>query len=280
MTTVTLNAAAISRPLRRVRAGTVAYGSGMNPKHLELLVSEDWRMLLKDYLLPFAFGDRSHGDLGDEVLEIGPGPGLTTDLLRGDLVKLTAIELDPKLASALSDRLMGTNVDIVEGDATAMPFEPARFTGAIALTMFHHVPTVELQDRLFAEIFRVLRPGGLLVASDSVASEDLAALTSTTSTIPWIPRRCPVASRRSGLLTSRWRPTAWVGGATPADCRSGRGHLGTREADQPILGTSWCRNSRATAATSAPSHPSARASSPQAWKPVENPPSTTTRVAP
>ena len=176
MTTVTLNAAAISRPLRRVRAGTVAYGSGMNPKHLELLVSEDWRMLLKDYLLPFAFGDRSHGDLGDEVLEIGPGPGLTTDLLRGDLVKLTAIELDPKLASALSDRLMGTNVDVVEGDATAMPFEPARFTGAIAFTMFHHVPTVELQDRLLAEIFRVLRPGGLLVASDSVASDDLAAL--------------------------------------------------------------------------------------------------------
>ncbi len=148
----------------------------MNPRHLELLVSEDWRMLLKDYLLPFAFGDLSHGDLGDDVLEIGPGPGMTTDLLRGDLAKLTAIELDPELASALSDRMTGTNVDVVVGDATAMPFESARFTGAIAFTMFHHVPTVELQDRLLAEIFRVLRPEGLLVASDSVASDDLAAL--------------------------------------------------------------------------------------------------------
>ena len=46
----------------------------MNQKHLELLASDDWRMLLKDYLLPFAFGDRSHGDLGDDVLEIGPAP--------------------------------------------------------------------------------------------------------------------------------------------------------------------------------------------------------------
>ena len=148
----------------------------MNQRHLQLLASDDWRMLLKEYLLPFAFGDRSYGDLGDDVLEIGPGPGLTTDLIRGDLVKLTAIELDPALASALSDRLRGTNVAVVEGDATAMPFESARFTGAMTFTMFHHVPTVELQDQLLAEIFRVLRPGGLLVASDSVASEDLAAL--------------------------------------------------------------------------------------------------------
>ena len=43
-------------------------------------------MLLKDYLLPFAFGDRSYGDLGEDVLEVGPGPGLMTDLIRGDLV--------------------------------------------------------------------------------------------------------------------------------------------------------------------------------------------------
>jgi hypothetical protein len=40
--------------------------------------------------------------------------------------------------------------------------------------MLHHVPTVELQDRLFAEVARVLRAGASLVASDSLASEELA----------------------------------------------------------------------------------------------------------
>ena len=130
----------------------------MNQSHLQLLASDDWRLLLKDYLLPFAFGDRSHDDLGVDVLEIGPGPGLTTDLVRGDLVKLTAIELDPILARALSDRLTGTNVEVVEGDATVMPFESARFTGAMTFTMFHHVPTADLQDQLLGEIFRVLQP--------------------------------------------------------------------------------------------------------------------------
>ena len=39
--------------------------------------------------------------------------------------------------------------------------------------MLHHVPTPELQDRLFAEVARVLRPGGVFVAADSMASDGL-----------------------------------------------------------------------------------------------------------
>jgi hypothetical protein len=41
--------------------------------------------------------------------------------------------------------------------------------------MLHHVPTVELQDRIFGELARVLAPDGALVLSDSVASDDLRA---------------------------------------------------------------------------------------------------------
>ena len=33
--------------------------------------------------------------------------------------------------------------------------------------MLHHLPTPELQDRLFAEARRVLRPGGVFAGSDS-----------------------------------------------------------------------------------------------------------------
>jgi SAM-dependent methyltransferase len=39
--------------------------------------------------------------------------------------------------------------------------------------MLHHVPTARLQDTLLAEALRVLRPGGALVASDSLASNEL-----------------------------------------------------------------------------------------------------------
>ena len=144
----------------------------MNREHLELCASDEWRQTLRELVLPYALAGAK---LGDDVLEVGPGPGATTDLLRAELPRLTAVELDDELAAALADRLAGTNVDVVHADATAMPFEDGHFTGAVSLTMLHHVPTADLQDRLFAEIARVLRPAGLFVASDSMASDELAA---------------------------------------------------------------------------------------------------------
>lgn len=144
----------------------------MNREHLELCASDEWRLTLRELVLPFALeGAR----LGDDVLEVGPGPGMTTDLLRVDLPRLTAVELDDDLAAALAARLAGTNVDVVHADGTELPFEDGRFSGAVSLTMLHHVPTAELQDRLFAEVARVLRPDGLFVAADSRASDELAA---------------------------------------------------------------------------------------------------------
>jgi SAM-dependent methyltransferase len=41
--------------------------------------------------------------------------------------------------------------------------------------MLHHVPTRALQDRVLAEAFRVLRPGGAFAGSDSLPSNGLHA---------------------------------------------------------------------------------------------------------
>lgn len=143
----------------------------MNKGHLERLVSDEWRQELRDVILPNALDGIP---LGGDVLEIGPGPGLTTDFLRFDVAHLTAIELDVTLAAALAARFTGTNVDVVHADATAMPFDDCCFTGAVSFSMLHHVPTAELQDRVFAEVARVLCPGGVLVVADSLASDALA----------------------------------------------------------------------------------------------------------
>lgn len=145
----------------------------MNTEHLDLLASDQWREKLREVILPNALNGIR---LGDDVLEIGPGPGMTTDLLRTAVGGLTAVELDSDLASDLARRLAGTNVTVLPADAAALPFDDCTFTAVVSFTMLHHVPTAPLQDRVFAEVCRVLRPGGLFVATDSIASADLAAL--------------------------------------------------------------------------------------------------------
>lgn len=127
--------------------------------------------MVEEIVLPAALRDL---DLGDDVVEIGPGPGFTTDMVRAQIDHLTVVELDRALADALAQRLAGTNVDVIQGDATALDLPADRFTGAASFNMLHHVPTDEAQDRIFAELARVLRPQGVFVAADSASGEDLS----------------------------------------------------------------------------------------------------------
>ncbi len=48
-----------------------------------------------------------------------------------------------------------------------MPFPDEQFSSVVSFTMLHHVSSIALQDRLFAEVWRVLEPGGVFVGSDS-----------------------------------------------------------------------------------------------------------------
>ena len=144
----------------------------MNEAH-KACGGDEWRALMRDHILPGAIGDTS---LGDDVLEVGPGYGAATDVLADAVPKLTAVEIDDDLVALLLERFAGRpSVTIVQGDATALDFPDGRFTGAACFTMLHHVPTAAMQDRLLAEVARVLRPGSALVAGDNLASPDLEA---------------------------------------------------------------------------------------------------------
>lgn len=140
----------------------------MNELHLQFLSSPEWAQMLERDLLPWV---AAAADLGDDVLEIGPGPGLTTDLLRVRAPKLTALEMDPVLAAALAERLEGTNVEVLERDATDSRLPSGRFSTATCFSMLHHMSSSDLQDRLFREVHRMLRPGGAFIGADSIDSE-------------------------------------------------------------------------------------------------------------
>ena len=181
----------------------------MNKAH-ERCGSDEWRQAIRDVILPWALGET---DLGDDVLEVGPGYGATTDVLGESVPRLTSVEIDDELALMLTDRFADVpTVQIVRGDATALSYDDDRFTGAACFTMLHHVPTVELQDRLFAEVARVLRPGAALVASDSMASEELEAHHEGDTYNPVDPSTLPARLSAAGFerIEVRTNPLGWA----------------------------------------------------------------------
>ena len=145
----------------------------MNRFHRWYCRSGFWKKTLTTQVMPWAL---KGVDLGENVLEVGPGPGLTTDILRQRLSKLTSIEIDQRLAASLQERMQNTNVKVIHGDATAMPFPSDSFSAAVSFTMLHHVPSAELQNKLLAEVFRVLKPGGTFAGTDSTWSRAFALI--------------------------------------------------------------------------------------------------------
>ena len=137
-------------------------------------------------------------DLGSNLLEVGPGPGITTDLLRNRVSQLTCVEIDRKLAEKLRRRLNG-NVRVICEDATAMSLPDETFDAAVCFTMLHHVPSADLQDRLLKEVARVLRPGGTFAGTDSLYSRTFGMLHLFDTMVPVDPATFPSRLETAGF---------------------------------------------------------------------------------
>src|SRR5579859_5303753 len=142
----------------------------VNENHAKLMPSPEWAAHIQDEVLPQATADV---ELGADLLELGPGPGAATDWLRRRVHRLVAVEQEEEAAARLADRFAGTNVEVVRGDAAALGYPDESFDTVATCTMLHHVPTRAGQDRVLAEAFRVLRPGGTFLGSDSLPSDGL-----------------------------------------------------------------------------------------------------------
>lgn len=136
----------------------------MNRIHHWYCRSSAWKQRVDSELMPWALAGRA---LAGPALEIGPGPGITTDYLLARLNSLTVLEHDPVLAKKLRERFHNMKVEVIEGDATAMPFQTGAFQTVFCFTMLHHVSSEFLQDRVIGEALRVLAPGGIFVGTDS-----------------------------------------------------------------------------------------------------------------
>lgn len=115
---------------------------------------------------------------GETVVDIGCGAG--TDLLlaarhvgpkgRAIGIDMTEAMRDRALASAAAAGL--SKVEVHRADATALPLPDASVDVVISNGVLNLVPE---KDKAFAEILRVLRPGGRLQLADIVLDAPLSA---------------------------------------------------------------------------------------------------------
>ncbi|PZP45474.1 MAG: SAM-dependent methyltransferase [Azospirillum brasilense] len=108
---------------------------------------------------------------GARVLEVGVGTGLALPLYRRDL-RVTGIDLSREMLEKAAERVTNErlpNVDgLLEMDAEAMAFQDGAFDTAVAMFTASVVPNAR---QLYAEMSRVVRPGGRLLFVNHFAAE-------------------------------------------------------------------------------------------------------------
>lgn len=115
------------------------------------------RYELEPYILPFArFADAA----GKNVLEIGVGLGADHQRFAEAGAKVTGIDLTARAVEVTRRRFRAFGLDssLQLGDAENLPFPDCSFDLVYSWGVIHHSPNTR---RAVAEIFRVLRPGGL-----------------------------------------------------------------------------------------------------------------------
>jgi ubiquinone/menaquinone biosynthesis C-methylase UbiE len=169
----------------------------VNRIHNMLCSSSWWARRVEDKLVPWGLEGL---ELGDRVLEIGPGFGATTRLLASQLPRLTVVELDGDYCERLRKEI-GDKVEVLEGDATELPFAADQFSAVICFTMLHHVPERAMQDRALSEAARVLQPGGWFAGTDSIGTGAVFKLIHIGDTLlPLDPATLPDRLGAAGLI--------------------------------------------------------------------------------
>ena len=107
---------------------------------------------------------------GESVLDIGCGTGTLAIAAKrhvGSQGRVCAIDAAPEMIARAGRKALkaGLEVDFKNALAEALPFPDAQFDVVLSTLMLHHLPG-KLRNQCAAEIRRVLKPGGRILAID------------------------------------------------------------------------------------------------------------------
>lgn len=110
---------------------------------------------------------------GSAVLEVGCGTGRTACHLAKQGARVTAVDINPVMLRKARRRAMqeGVDVELVRGDACALPFPDDRFDVVLVESVSVFVDT----PAALREYYRVLKPGGRLYDRENIATAPLTA---------------------------------------------------------------------------------------------------------
>ena len=121
---------------------------------------------------------QSSGRRDLRVIDVACGTGrfLTQLMAAYPRVRASGLDLSPAyVRKAQRDLSAWPRVEILEGDAEAMPVEDDSQDIATCIYLFHELPP-RVRPIVAAEIFRVVKPGGLFVFADSIQPGDQPCL--------------------------------------------------------------------------------------------------------
>ena len=115
---------------------------------------------------------------GERVLDLGSGAG-TDSLIAAQMVgrtgRVTGIDMTPEMLSrarAAAAQMRATNVEFVESEAEQLPFADGSFDVVVSNGVIDLIPD---KDAVFAELHRVLTPGGRLQIADVTIQNPVSA---------------------------------------------------------------------------------------------------------